>query len=93
MKIVLKINNEDKTFIAPFVSARRLKDTLNLSNKIQKKFDENILDEVAVYLTEIYGKQFTVDQLYDGLPANEFLNKAIEDMQEIIGDFDKKIKN
>lgn len=93
MKIVLKINNEDKTFVAPFISARRLKDTFALSQKIQNGINENILDEVGTYLVNVYGKQFTLDELYDGLPANAFINKAVKDMQEVIGNFDNVVKN
>lgn len=93
MQIKLIINGKEKTFIAPFVSARRLKETLALSNKTQKGFDENVMDEVGEYLVNIYGKQFTLDQIYDGLSANDFLSKAVEDMQEVIGGFDNAVKN
>lgn len=93
MEITLLIEEKEKTFVAPFVSTRRLKETLQLSNKVQKGFDEKIMDELGNYIVNIYGKQFTLDELYDGFPANEFLNKAIEDMETVIGDFGSKVKN
>lgn len=93
MKIKLRINGEDKTFTAPFISARKLKDSFALSKKVQGEFDENTLDEVGNYLVNIYGNQFTLDQLYDGFPADQFLNKALEDMQKVMGVFDEKVKN
>lgn len=93
MKIKLFIKGEEKTFTAPFVSTRRLKETLQLSNKVQKGLDEKIMDELGNYIVNIYGKQFTLDELYDGFPAKEFFNKAIEDMETVIGDFGSKVKN
>lgn len=93
MKIKLIIDGQEKTFTAPFVSTRRLKETLSLSNKVQNGFDEKIMDEVGEYLVNIYGKQFTLDQLYDGFPASEFFSKALEDIQAVIGTFDEKVKN
>lgn len=93
MQIKLLIGGQEKTFTAPFVSTRRLKETLVLSNKVQNGFDEKVLDEVGEYLVNIYGKQFTLDELLDGFPANKFFEKALEDMQIVIGNFDEKIKN
>lgn len=94
MKIILKINNEDKTFTAPFVSARRLKDTIALKTKFANGIDEEkMIDEAATYLVNIYGKQFTIDELLDGFPASEFFTKAVEDMQKVTGDLDDSVKN
>lgn len=93
MKIKLLIGNEEKTFTAPFVSARKLKETFSLSNKVQNGFDETIMDEIATYLVNIYGNQFTMDELYDGYPAHEIFNKAMEDIETVIVDFGDKVKN
>lgn len=93
MKINLIIDNKEKTFIAPFISTRRLKETLALSNKVQHGFDEKVLDELGIYLVNLYGKQFTLDDLLDGFPSSEFFNKALDDMQKVIGDFNLQIKN
>lgn len=93
MKITLKINGEEKTFIAPFVSARRLKETLALSGKVQGGYNEAIMDDVGEYMVNIYGNQFSLDDLLDGYPADEFFNKALEDMERVIGNFGEKLKN
>lgn len=93
MKITLKINGEDKTFTAPFVNARKLKDSFALSKKFQEDFNENTLDEAGNYLVNIYGNQFTLDELYDGFAADKFLSKAVEDMERVMGVFDEKVKN
>ncbi|ABS39322.1 hypothetical protein FDB72_17570 [Clostridium botulinum] len=91
--ITLLIDGKEKIFNAPFISTRRLKETLALSEKIYNGITIETIDEVAEHLVEIYGNQFTIDELYDGFPANEFANKAIEDMQRVLGNFEDKIKN
>lgn len=93
MKITLLIDGEEKTFTAPFISARKLKDTLALSKKVEKGFTIETMDELGEYLVGVYGKQFTLDQLLDGFPANEFFGKALADMQNVVGNFDEKVKN
>ncbi|MBY6758636.1 hypothetical protein HYH82_15190 [Clostridium botulinum] len=93
MTITLLIDGKEKIFKAPFISTRRLKETLSLSEKICDGITVETIDEVAEHLVEIYGEQFTIDELYDGFPANEFANKAIEDMQRVLGNFEDKVKN
>lgn len=93
MEITLNINGEEKVFTAPFVSARRLKETLALSNKIQDKIDEKTLDELGEYIVNLYGKQFSLDDLLDGFSADLFFSKAIEDIQTVVGNFGDKVKN
>ncbi|MDS1005297.1 hypothetical protein P9J83_17670 [Clostridium sporogenes] len=93
MEITLKIDDKDKIFIAPFIGARMLKRSLALSKKFQGGMDESIMDEIATYLVDVYGKQFTMDELYDGFPAKKFFNKAFEDLNEVIGGLEEKVKN
>lgn len=93
MEIVLKIDDKDTKFIAPFVSARKLKDTLKLSEQVQKGFTVEIMDELAEFEVGLYGDKFTIDELLDGYPAGKFFDKVLEDMQVVIGNFNTSVKN
>ncbi|KLU74194.1 phage tail assembly chaperone G [Clostridium botulinum] len=94
MRIKLIIDGKEKTFTAPFVSSRRLKDTFALKAKFANGIDEEkMIDEAGNYLVNIYGKQFTIDELLDGFPANNFFTQAVEDMQRVMGDLDDSLKN
>jgi len=93
MKITLIINGEEKTFTAPFISTRKLKKTLALSEKVNNGFSVETIDEIAEYIADIYGNQFTQNDVLDGFPGNEFFNKALEDMEAIIEGFNNKVKN
>ena len=94
MEITLKIDGKNKTFLAPFISARKLKATLAMSKKFDKdNFSEESLDELINYEVELYGKQFTSDEMYDGFPANELFNKVFVDIDAVMGDMTGKLNN
>lgn len=93
MEITIKIDDKDKKFKAPFVSTRKLKETLELSEKVQEGFTVEIMDELADFEVSLYGNQFTADDLLDGYPAQDFFNKVLEDLQAVIGNFNSAVKN
>lgn len=93
MEITIRIDDKDKKFIAPFVSTRKLKETLKLSEKVQEGFTVEIMDELADFEVSLYGNQFTVDDLLDGYPAQDFFNKVLEDLQAVVGNFNSAVKN
>ncbi|MEG2787344.1 MAG: hypothetical protein RR942_05930 [Romboutsia sp.] len=97
MKIELIINNEEKTFTAPFISARKLKETIKLSKKLQvvekEGFDESIMDELVAYEVKLYGDAFTADELLDGYSGSEFFEKILSDINSVVGSFGTALKN
>lgn len=93
MQITLNIDNQERTFIAPFISTRKLRKAMALVKDLNGDFNEETMDKLAEYLIEVYGNQFTLDQLYDGFPGNKFFKKAIDDITSITGEFEEKIKN
>lgn len=95
MKITLYSGDEEKTFISPFISSRKIKKAMALENKLNnvEDFTEDLIDEIAEFLVDIYGNQFTIDDLLDGLPSHQFFEKIRSDMSEMIGDFSDAVKN
>lgn len=94
MDIVLNIDGKEKTFIAPFVSARRIKDALKLSQLLQQgEINDETIDDLSRFEVDLYGKQFTLDDLLDGYPASDFLNKVITDIESVVGEFGESVKN
>jgi hypothetical protein len=73
MKITLRIEGADKTFTQDFVSGRMFRKTLEKQKLLQKDIDETTLDSMVDYVVELYGGQFTRDQFYDGIRAQEMM--------------------
>lgn len=87
MKINLKLEGKERTFVADFVSARMLRRTIEISKSIN--FDEMSVDELDTmveYLVQLFGKQFTIDDVYEGLPSKELIPKLIQCINEVVGE-------
>ena len=86
MEIVLKTNGKDKTYTAGFISARMVRTTIAVSQEIN--FD-NIapeeLDKLMDYIVDLFGSQFTRDELYDGLASKDLIPIIIRCINEVVG--------
>lgn len=92
MKIVIKIDDTDKEFTAPFISARKLKETIKMSSLVENIKDEGMIDTMAEYITDIYGKKFTTDQLLDGVSSTALISYFVTCVQEVAGNLDLKME-
>jgi len=91
MKITLKIDNKDTEFVTPFISGRKLRDTFKLAKMASTNdYDEKILDEMVKYIVDMFGKQFTFDQFYDGIEANKIISVFTQLVDEITGTMNMK---
>ncbi|MET3507033.1 phage tail assembly chaperone G [Halalkalibacter oceani] len=85
MKVTLEINKKEKQFIAPSIKARAFRRALELNAKLDfENLTVDDLDTLTGFVCEVYGNQFTVDDLYDGLPAAEFLPTLTDTMTAIV---------
>ena len=86
MQITLNINGEDKSFTAPFVNARKLRETIAMSAKMQGQAqDETMIDNMVNYIVDIFGNQFTSDNFYDGYAADKVLETFNNCVLEVTG--------
>ncbi|ASA25422.1 phage tail assembly chaperone G [Paenibacillus donghaensis] len=74
MEIKLVIDKKEKTFTVPFVSARMLRKSVEFSKtRNTSDLSPEDLDEMADYTVDLFGAQFTRDNVYDGLSSHEFI--------------------
>jgi hypothetical protein len=86
MQITLFVNGEEKTFTVPFVKARMFRRAL----EITKKYDLNdvdvaTLDILVSYVVELFNNQFTVDEFYDGIPADKLISTILDCINKVVG--------
>jgi hypothetical protein len=84
MKITLRIEGENKTFTQDFIPGRVFRKTLEMQKKLGGKIDETTLDAMVDYVTEVFGKQFSSDQFYDGIDARKIIPTIIGCVNEIV---------
>lgn len=89
MKITLlkKVNSEDKVtyeeinYTVPFVSGRVFRKAIKMQKNVDDRdLDEELLDLLVVFIVEVFDKQFTVDEFYDGIDAR----KMFAEIQRIL---------
>lgn len=90
LKITLNIKGEEKTFTPTFISGRVFRNTLKLAKIDVNKVDENMSDEFAKYICDVFGNKFTIDEFYDGIDAREILPTFLNCIKEITGQIEQK---
>jgi hypothetical protein len=86
MEIVLKVKGKDKTFTAGFISARMVRRTIAVSQEINfANISPAELDKLMDYIVELFGNQFTRDELYDGLASKNLIPTITECINEVVG--------
>ena len=87
MEIKLRVEDKDKTFVSEFISARMLRRTLEISEKVNfndMKAEE--LDTMVDFIVELFKDKFTRDEVYDGLASNELIPTITRCINEVVGE-------
>ncbi len=93
MELVLRIAGKKKTFVAPFISGRMLRRTIEIAKKTDfDNINEETLDTLVDYVVEVYGKQFTRDEFYDGIPVKQLTPTIIACMNEITSGTEERVR-
>jgi hypothetical protein len=86
VEIVLKIKGKDKTYTAGFISARMVRKTIAVSQEINfDNISPEELDKLMDYIVELFGSQFTRDELYDGLGSKDLIPTITRCINEVVG--------
>ena len=93
MEIILKIDKKDMTYTAGFISARMVRRTIEVSNGINfESLKAEELDKLVDYIVELFGSQFTRDDVYDGLASKDLLSTIMNCINEVVGGMTESTK-
>lgn len=85
MNITLKKDGKDKSFSQFFVSARFMRKALELRNEMNlNDLSNEDLDTVVNFVVEVFDKQFTADEVYDGIAYDQLLETIFEGVFMVI---------
>lgn len=89
MQITLRFEGTDKTitnkkFTQEFVSGRVFRKTLEMQKLLRNGIDEDTLDIFVDYVVLLFGKQFTMDEFYDGIDARVIVDELVRCIEEVI---------
>lgn len=73
------IDGKQKIFTTPFVSGRSYRKLLEYDKTIDyTNLTVDNHDELLGFACEVFGNQFTVDDMWDGLPSHEVLGTLVK---------------
>lgn len=79
----------EKEFPYPiFVPGGLVKKAIDLGAKLEKSSDSvsgKLIDDLADFTVELYGKQFTRQELVDGVHAEELMDTLLNNMMSVLG--------
>lgn len=85
MQITLLIEGQKKPFTQDFISGRMFRKAIEMQKHFKDGIDENTLDEMVGFVVDAYGKQFTIDEFYDGIESNKLIETITGTINAIIG--------
>lgn len=96
LKIKLKINGQEKTFVATEIKGRMLRKAVEfqqLKNMSEDSFGVDELDSIIAYVVEVFGGQFTIDDVYDGLDVRDLMPEMMRCINEVMARFYEKMNS
>jgi hypothetical protein len=94
MKIELMIDGEQRVFIAPRPLGIRVREAISLRDKTRDQPDMTAedLDDVVQFAVEVFDNQFTIDELYKGIYADELLTELMRVIVRITEKTEEKLE-
>jgi hypothetical protein len=78
LTIKLRIAGKEKTLTQDFISGRMFRRTVAMQKVLTQKVDETVLDELVNYVVDLFDKQFTLDEFYDGIDSRMIMRTIID---------------
>lgn len=89
MDIKLYVSGKYRTYTVPFVKARMLRRALELAERFEGRADDQItledLDAMVDFVVDLFDGQFSRDEFYDGVPADQLVQTVQRYMQMVVG--------
>lgn len=93
MEIKLILGDKEKTFVAGQPKGRVIREALSVTEKIDMtNIHGEDLDLLIDFVVNVFGGQFTRDDVYDGLYAQDLFKELMRVIGEVTGGTAKKIE-
>lgn len=90
----MEIKLNGKTYVAVAVKARAFRKAIEINEKIDfTNLKAKDLDALVDFVVDVYGKQFTRDELYDELDGNKLMSVLSESINGIVGGVAEKLES
>ena len=87
MKIVLRIDGQDKTFLNDYVEAINFRNALELNKEFAKNNDMGdvaTFDKIVEFVVKAFNQQFSVEDVWNGLPITKIQSEPMRIFSEVL---------
>jgi len=92
-RVFMQIVLNDKTFVAPSPKARAVRKAIELTKNIDfNDLAPENLDTLVGYVVDLFDKQFTIDDVYDGMDAEQLIPTLMECISSVVGKIGAKLE-
>lgn len=89
----MQITLNDKMYIAPAPKGRMVRRAFEIVENINlEHMKVTDLDSLIAYVVELFGNKFTIDDVYDGLPAAELMPTVMGCINTVVGAMGGKLE-
>lgn len=88
MKIVLRVEGQEKTYTEDFVKGIVFRKALELNKKVREATnvgDAEFYDEFVDFLVFAFGNQFTSEEVWNGLNVTQIQSEPTRIFNEVLG--------
>ena len=82
-----------KEYIQDFISGRMFRRTIAMQSIMKGEVTEETLDGLVSFVVDLFEKQFTSDQFYDGIAADKLIEVIMDCMGGVTGSITKSNDN
>ncbi len=89
MQIILNMS----TYVAPSPKARMVRKAIEMTEITNfNNMKASDLDNLVSYVVDLFDKQFSIDDVYDGLDADKFLPTLMDCINNVVGTMGAKVE-
>lgn len=78
IKVTLRIaEGTNKDYVQEFISGRMFRRTIAMQTILKGEVTEETLDSLVSFVVDLFEKQFTTDQFYDGVASDKLIEVIV----------------
>lgn len=83
---------DEKIFVAPAAKARMVRRAVEITENVNfNDLTTEALDSLVEFVVDLYGKRFTIDDVYDGLDSIELIPTLLNCITSVTGGMSAKL--
>lgn len=85
LKIELRqADGSTKSYTQSFVSGRFFRESIAMQKLFKNEITEETVDKLVTFVVDLFGKQFTLDEFYDGVASADLMDEVTNAINGVV---------